>query len=106
MCLKGAGMLYEMLVGLDVCNDKVYQDYRAAMTPILIAYQGSFGYDFRVSQVLKSQGDENINRVFTLRFPDEATKERFFNDCDYLAVKQQYFEKSVRQTTVIATYNK
>ena len=99
-------MSYEMLVGLDVIDDEIYQVYRDAMKPILSSYNGSFGYDFKVSKVLKSDSNEDINRVFTIRFPDEETMNSFFTDQEYLQVKQKYFEESVRQTTIIARYEK
>ncbi|EAR61344.1 hypothetical protein MED92_11474 [Oceanospirillum sp. MED92] len=46
--------MYEMLVGLEVTDDQIYQSYREAMRPILEFYGGEFGYDFRVSEVLKN----------------------------------------------------
>lgn len=97
-------MLYEILVGLEVIDDEVYQAYRDAMKPILLSYQGQFSYDFKVEEVLKS--GKNINRVFTIQFPSEAVMNSFFSDPKYLEVKQEYFEKSVRQTTIIASYTK
>lgn len=98
--------MYEMLVGLEVSDDDVYQDYRVAMRPILETYGGSFGYDFKVSEVLKTETSEPINRVFTIRFTDQATMDKFFSDPDYIAAKEQYFELSVRHTTIIAGYEK
>jgi len=98
--------LFEMLVGLEVSDDRAYQDYRSAMKPILTKFGGSFGYDFKVSEVLLSEVDENINRVFTIRFPDEDMMNKFFSDPDYLKVKSEYFESSVSSTTIIASYQK
>ncbi|WP_444937391.1 DUF1330 domain-containing protein [Microbulbifer sp. JMSA002] len=98
--------MYEMLVGLDVSNDDVYQVYRDAMRPILESYGGSFGYDFRVSEVLKSESNFKINRVFTIRFPSEQIMNDFFSSPKYMAVKKKYFELSVLSTTIIAGYEK
>ncbi|WP_444889887.1 DUF1330 domain-containing protein [Microbulbifer sp. DLAB2-AA] len=98
--------MYEMLVGLDVSNDDVYQVYRNAMRPILKSYGGSFGYDFRVSEVLKSESNFKINRVFTIRFPSEQIMNDFFSSPKYTAVKKKYFELSVLSTTIIAGYEK
>ena len=64
-------MVYEMLVGLHVTNDEMYQTYREKMTPVLVECGGGFGYDFRIAEVLKSQTDQEINRVFTIYFPDK-----------------------------------
>ncbi|KDM93269.1 DUF1330 domain-containing protein [Photobacterium galatheae] len=97
--------MYEMIVGLDVSDNEGYANYRHAMTPILSAYGGSFGYDFQVSEVLLSQVSEPINRVFTIRFPNELQKNKFFQDPDYVKVKEQFFSQSVRHTTMIARYD-
>ena len=72
-------MSYEILVGLNVIDDEKYQQYRNAMKPILSTYGGNFGYDFRVSEVLISENEDDINRVFTINFPNSKKKEAFFN---------------------------
>ena len=94
----------EVLVGLHVHDDELYSAYRRGMTPILSSFGGGFGYDFRVSEVLKSESDVDINRVFTIRFPDEDAMRAFFNDPEYLKVKTQFFEPSVGGTEIIAQY--
>ena len=98
--------MFEMLVGLEVSNDEIYNQYRAAMKPILNRFDGEFGFDFKVSEVLKSEDNTKINRVFTIRFSDEQSKDAFFNNHEYLRAKQQFFETSVRQVTIIASYTK
>ena len=99
-------MPFEMLVGLNVIDDDRYQAYRRAMTPILEAYGGSFGYDFVVSQVLKSLTAAPINRVFTIYFPDEAAKDSFFADARYAEAKTIHFDNSVGATTILASYER
>ena len=99
-------MVYEMLVGLHVTNDKVYQDYREKMTPVLIECGGGFSYDFRIAEVLKSQTDDEINRVFTIHFPDKEAMQQFFSAESYQAIKAKFFESSVASTTVIAEYTR
>ena len=94
-----------MLVALNVVDEEVYQAYRDEMTPILHQYGGGFGYDFKVAEVLKSETSAPINRVFTIRFADEDSKESFFSNEQYLEAKQRHFEKSVADTTIIATYD-
>ncbi len=96
--------MVEMLIGLHVSDDERYTEYRRRMTPILERGGGSFGYDFRVSEVLISQTPKAINRAFTIRFPSDEAKESFFSDAEYLAIKLEYFEKSVQSTTTIASY--
>ena len=95
---------FEMLVGLNVINDLEYQKYREGMMPILKNYKGEFGYDFKVSEVLKSETDNNINRVFTIRFSDKDNMDAFFANEDYIKVKERYFKGSVESTTIIASY--
>ncbi|CAH9060326.1 hypothetical protein PSECIP111951_02257 [Pseudoalteromonas holothuriae] len=98
--------MYEMLVGLEVSDNEIYAQYRAAMKPILATFEGAFGYDFMVSEVLLSQVSEPINRVFTINFPTQLSANNFFEDNDYQSIKSQYFEASVRNTVIIASYEK
>ncbi|AZZ98622.1 DUF1330 domain-containing protein [Pseudoalteromonas sp. R3] len=98
--------MYEYLVGLEVSDDEVYSQYRAAMMPILVRYRGGFGFDFIVSEVLKSETDKPINRVFTIYFPSKEVADEFFSDPDYLEVKARYFEASVAHTSIISGYEK
>lgn len=98
--------MYEYLVGLNVTDDASYQKYREGMTPILKSYGGGFNYDFKVSEVLITQSQNKINRVFTLFFPDKEISERFFSDPEYLEIKKAYFEKAVESTTIISRYMK
>jgi uncharacterized protein (DUF1330 family) len=97
-------MSYEMVVGLDVINDEVYQDYRNAMKPLLEDHGGGFRYDFKIADVLKNEEGRNINRVFTIHFRDKNAMESFFSNEEYLKIKSQYFEKSVAATTIISEY--
>ena len=98
-------MAYERLVGLQVDDEELYARYREGMTPILAGFGGSFRYDFMVGQVLKQEADAPINRVFVLRFPDQATQARFFADPAYLKVREAFFKPAVSASTVIAQYH-
>jgi len=98
--------MYERIMGLNIINEKMYQEYRKNMLPILESYGGSFGFDFRVAEVLKSKTDDAINRVFTIEFANEATMNAFFNDENYLAVKKQYLDHSIDNKTVISMHEK
>jgi uncharacterized protein (DUF1330 family) len=97
-------MSYGRVMGLNITDDETYSLYREAMTPILKNYGGSFGYDFKIAEVLKSRTEDKINRVFTIEFPSEIEMDRFFNDAAYCAIKNKYFESSVNAKTIIATY--
>jgi hypothetical protein len=99
-------MSYEILVGLHVINNIKYDKYRTAMKPILSIYEGDFGYDFKVSDVLVSEEDMNINRVFTLNFSCKSKMENFFSNSMYLAIKEKYFFESVASTAIISSYEK
>ena len=99
-------MALETIVGLHVVDEAGYQSYRDEMTPILENYGGGFGYDFKVSEVLKSKTKAPINRVFTISFPDQDSRDSFFSNDEYLKVRQRHFEKSVTDTTIIATYER
>jgi len=99
-------MSIEMLVGLNVIDDEIYQKYREHMFPILQSYNGGFGYDFKVSEVLKSESKKPINRVFTIFFNSQETMDAFFADEKYMEIKNKYFEYSVADSTIISKYEK
>ena len=97
-------MPFERAVGLLVVDDEKYADYRAAIAPLLEASGGRFRYDFEVAKTVKTEANHHINRFFVLQFPDRASKERFFTDPAYLAIRARLFEKAVEGNTVIAEY--
>ncbi|MCJ8318007.1 MAG: DUF1330 domain-containing protein [Colwellia sp.] len=99
-------MSYEILVGLQVVDDCQYERYRTAMKPILADYQGRFIYDFKISEVLISEVNDGINRVFTLNFSCKNKMESFFSDPKYLKVKEEYFISSVGSATILSGYDK
>ncbi len=95
---------HTLLVGLWVTDDAGYRRYREAMTPVLERFGGTFGYDFVVSEVLRSEVEAPMNRVFTLVFPDRGTRERFFADPEYVQARATWFVPSVGHATIIAEY--
>ena len=97
-------MAYERIMGIDVIDEQEYQKYREAMMPILHSFGGSFGFDFKVSEVLLSKTENNINRVFTIVFPNEKQMDSFFSFPDYLDVKNKYFDRAVKSHTVISLH--
>ena len=99
-------MSYEILIGLNVLDDHKYENYRSAMSPLLTSYEGYFAYDFKVSDVLISEGNTDINRVFTINFSSKNKMESFFSDSQYLKIKEKYFVESVGSTTIISSYEK
>ena len=99
-------MSFERIMGLDVTNDDEYQKYRDGMGPILESFGGSFGFDFKIAEVLKSKTEDSINRVFTIDFPSKEVMDNFFSDPSYLEVKSKYFESSVKSVTTISMHEK
>lgn len=98
--------MIEMLVGLNVTNDQDYAKYREGMTPLLESIGGGFGYDFKITEVLKSEVEEKINRVFTIYFPNEEEMNKYFSDPKYKEIKKEFFEGAVESTTIISTYKR
>ncbi|WP_101758849.1 DUF1330 domain-containing protein [Oceanicoccus sp. KOV_DT_Chl] len=99
-------MYFERIMGIQVIDDEEYQKYREAMMPILDSFGGRFGYDFKVSEVLMSKSDNEINRVFTLEFPNSKTMQEFFSNPAYIKVKNKHFKPSVASTTVISMHER
>lgn len=93
---------YTILMGLEVRDEVAYSRYRSGMTPILESCGGGFAYDFSIAAVLK--GDERINRVFAITFPDRAARARFFEDERYKAVRSEHFEPAVGARVVLAEF--
>jgi uncharacterized protein (DUF1330 family) len=93
-------------MGLHVTDDEEYQKYREGMLPILGSFGGSFGFDFKISEVLKSKTENPINRVFTIDFPSKEVMEAFFSDSSYIEVKNRYFQTSVGSVTIISMHEK
>ncbi len=100
--------MHEIIVAMNVVDVARYARYRAAITPLLEAAGGSFGYDLEVSRVLKTPGGEAghgghpITRVFTMRFASRAAREAFFADERYLRAKAADFVAAVDGFTVLA----
>jgi uncharacterized protein (DUF1330 family) len=102
----GVSMSFERIMGLEIIDNEAYQKYRENMIPILHSYDGSFGFDFKISEVLKSKTEEGINRVFTIDFPSKEIMDSFFSDPKYLSVKNKYFHNAVKSVTTISMHEK
>jgi len=100
-----ANARFEIHIGLHVTDDRHYDQYRAGMTPILETYDGYFRYDFRVNEMLKGKADDPFNRVFVISFPDETTKDAFFANEEYRAIRSAHFDRAVRSFGRIAQYS-
>ena len=99
-------MVHELVVGLTVTDEAVYQQYRAAMTPLLTAHGGGFRFDFTIAKVLASPAEHTINRLFAIHFPDAQRTAAFFADDEYRAIRARFFEQSVAGTTILAAYDR
>ena len=98
--------MFEITVGLLVVDHEKYAQYRAAIAPLLDAAGGRFRYDVEVARTLRSEAGHDVNRLFVIQFPDRSTKERFFADSQYLAIRRRLFEPSVERSVVIAEYER
>ena len=98
-------MPHEILLGLQVADEALYARYREAMAPLLAQAGGAFRFDFKIAAALKKETEAPINRVFAIRFPDTASKECFFSDPTYLAVRERFFPVSVEAVTVLSEYD-
>ncbi len=102
---KHAQERYEIHVGLRVTDEAGYQRYRDGMTPLLESVGGYFRYDMRVNELIKGDADEAFNRVFVISFPDQRTKEDYFADPRYLAIREEFFNPSVSSVKQISAYS-
>ena len=99
-------MTFERIMGIHVSDDEEYQLYREGMMPILKSFGGSFGFDFKIAEVLLSKTDDEINRVFTIEFPSKEVMDSFFSEPAYLAVQKKHFNNSVSSKTIISMHEK
>ena len=95
-----------MVVGLNVYSDKVYNLYRASISPLLIKYEGGFRYDFKINETLISEESKEINRLFLIFFKNKNLLNSFFSDSEYLKIKEEFFTKAVSSTTIITEYER
>ena len=50
-------MCIVILAALIITDDKSYQSYRDGMMPILPRYSDGFGYDFKITETLRTETD-------------------------------------------------
>jgi len=98
-------MSHELLVGLNVTDTEQYRQYREAIRFLLEKHQGGFRYDFWVQETIKSETTNVINRVFVIYFKNKNCQERFFNDSNYLEIKEKYYQGAVTATTILCEFN-
>lgn len=97
--------MYEMLVGLEITNDEIYEEYRDHMKPILIKYKGGFRVDFKLDRILLNDSEnQKLNRLFIIYFESKTYMEDFFANSDYLKVKKKFFDDSVGEIEIISEY--
>jgi len=98
------GGRYAELVAVEVVDRDGYARYRAAMAPILASHGGDFGIDFEIASVIRGPASFPPNRVFTIRFPDRAARDRFFADVAYRAVRAAHFVPAVANVVTLAEF--
>jgi len=97
-------MAYKMLVGLNVKNDQMYSDYRKAMIPLLKTYGGGFDCDFKLSEVLIPENNQDLNRLFIIYAENKESMDSFFSDPKYKEIQEKYFNDSVARKTLFANF--
>ena len=95
----------EIIVGLFVADEEIYKKYREKMYPILESHRGRFRYDFKVSEVLESEVDSPINRVFAIFFETEELMKAFYANEDYVQIRNEYFDAAVSAKTIISKHH-
>lgn len=95
---------HEILVGVNVTDDRIYAHYRAEMTPLLEAHGGRFVLDVRVAEILRNPSEQGFNRLFTIRFPSPQKRDEFFSHPEYIAIRRRLFEPSVSGAVRLGDY--
>lgn len=103
---KKTAFAYETVVGLQVSNDELYSNYRKAMTPLLLKYEGGFRYDFKIQETLITEDPKPINRLFLIFFRTKELKDLFFKDPEYLKIRETFFTPSVETSTILSEYER
>lgn len=96
-------MAYDQLMAMNVVDEAGYARYRAEMTPLLHDFGGSFRFDFRIAETLKSETSHPITRVFILSFPNQSVRDAFFSDERYLSIRKRHFDAAVGEYTRIGS---
>lgn len=91
---------YEELVVLNVTDQKTYQQYRKAMTPILEEHTGYFRLDLSCSTNHKTETGFVVTRVFIIGFSSKEKRDAFFKNPQYLKARQ-LFDASTAGVQVI-----
>lgn len=99
-------MAYETVVGLNVNNDEIYNQYRLSISPLLKKYEGGFRYDFKIKQTLIAENSNEINRLFLIYFKNKELMNTFFSDIEYLKIKGEFFVNAVSSTIIISEYER
>ena len=98
--MRAEGGGHTSVMALEVADAESYARYRAGMAPLLAEHGGRFVNDFVVAEVLLG-ARPGVNRVFSIAFPDRASRQRIFSDPRYLAVRATWFEPAVRSVEML-----
>lgn len=98
-------MSYQILVGANITDQHMYEEYRRQMFPLLSKSKGEFLYDFNATPLEMGKLGQNYNRVFVISFPDENTKTGFFADPDYLKIRQTLLLGAVSEIEQISHWS-
>ena len=97
-------MSYHILVGATLLDDAMYEEYRTHMKPLLHDMGGEFLLDYQVTATGQGSAGQDYDRLFVIRFPDEATKTAFFAADDYQRIRNKWFSPSVKDIAILAAW--
>lgn len=95
---------YQVLVGLNVLDDKRFDEFHSAIEPLLSRYQGQLGYEFTVPASLLARHSHKVNRVYTISFASKERMESYFADSEYLKTRGRHILKSFATEQFIFGY--
>ena len=97
-------MSYQLLVGLNVLDDKILSEFHASIKPLLANYDGEYCYDINAPSTLITKRHTNINYAFTLSFASKEKATMFLADKDYRKVRGRHVLKTFSSEQVLFGY--
>lgn len=90
-----------LVFSLFILDIETYQEYRKQILPVMKRHNVEVLHEYSINAVLNSQeADQQVNRLAVFSFPDDESKDIFFNDPEYQAAKPLLLE-STKNVTVI-----
>ena len=74
-----------MIVNIDVQNPNLFEEYKAKVPALIRKHGGE--YLVRGGKFVVVEGDWKLSRLVLFRFPDMAAMQAFYNDPEYLPLR-------------------